>query len=104
MFGKLFAAGIVGAGCIAALPAMAADFEMADATVVSTEAVPPGGGWDVKVTPYGWLTGINGTITARGRSVSTSMSFIDLVQDSDELIPFMGAWSVGKDRFSIFGD
>jgi hypothetical protein len=76
---------------------------MADATVASTEAVPPGG-WEVRVTPYGWLTGINGTITANGRSASTSASFIDLVQDSDELIPFMGAWSVGKDRFSIFGD
>ena len=34
-------------------------------TVVATEAVPPGGGWEVKVTPYGWMTGINGTITAR---------------------------------------
>ena len=104
MFGKISAALIAGAIGVAGAPALAADFEMADATVVATEAVPPGGGWDVKVTPYGWMTGINGTITARGRSVSTAMSFIDLIQDSDKLIPFMGAWSVGKDRFSIFGD
>lgn len=104
MLGKTSAALIAAAMGVSAQSAMAADFNMADATVVTTEAVPPAGGWDVKVTPYGWMTGINGTITARGRSVSTAMSFMDLVQDSDELIPFMGAWSVGKDRFSIFGD
>jgi ABC-type antimicrobial peptide transport system permease subunit len=104
MFGKLSAAFILGAAFIGGAPALAADFDMANATVVTTEAVPPGGGWDVTITPYGWMTGINGTITARGREVSTAMSFIDLVQNSDELIPFMGAWSVGKDRFEIFGD
>jgi ABC-type antimicrobial peptide transport system permease subunit len=103
MIGKISAALIAGAVCVAGAPALAADFEMADATVVATEAVPPGG-WEVKVTPYGWMSGMNGTVTARGRSVSTAMSFIDIVKDSDELIPFMGAWSVGKDRFSIFGD
>jgi len=104
MFGKISAAFVVGAAFIGGAPALAADFDMANATVVTTEAVPPSGGSDVKITPYAWLTGINGTITARGRSVSTAMSFSDLVQNSDELIPFMGAWSVGKDRFSIFGD
>lgn len=104
MFGKTSAAFVLGAACAIAAPAMAADFGMADATIVATEAVPPGSGWDIRVTPYAWLTGINGTITARGRSVTSAASFVDLVQDSDELIPFMGAWSIGKDRFSIFGD
>jgi hypothetical protein len=104
MFGRISAAFVLGAACALAAPALAADFEMADATIVTTEAVPPGDGWNVKVTPYAWLTGINGTVTARGRSVTSAASFIDLVQDSDELIPFMGAWSVNKDRFSIFGD
>ncbi|HET7716699.1 MAG TPA: hypothetical protein VFK86_13830 [Bauldia sp.] len=96
-------AALMTAACLAAGPAVAADFGLADETVVATEAVPPGG-WNFRITPYGWLAGMNGTITARGRSVTTSASFIDLVQDSDELIPFMGYFEAGKDRFSIFGD
>jgi len=97
------AALIIGAACLANAPALAADFGMADATYAPTEAVPPGG-WTFQITPYGWFTGINGTITANGRSVSTAASFSDLVQDSDELIPFMGYIEAGKDRFSVFGD
>jgi hypothetical protein len=103
MFRTVGAALILAAASIAGLPAVAADFEMADATVASTEAVPPGG-WNFQVTPYGWFTGINGTITAKGRSVSTAASFSDLVQNSDELIPFMGFVEAGKGRFSVFGD
>jgi hypothetical protein len=100
---NISAALIIGAACLVSAPAMAADFGMADATYAPTEAVPPGG-WTFQVTPYGWFTGINGTITAKGRSVSTAASFSDLVQNSDELIPFMGFVEAGKDRFSVFGD
>ena len=95
---------VVGAALLVGGSASAADFDMANATVTTTEAVPPGGGWTIGITPYAWLTGINGTITASGRSVSTSASFIDLVENSDKLIPFMGAVEIGKDRFSLFGD
>jgi len=91
------------AACAFGAPAIAADFSSADATYQPTEAVPDGG-WNFQVTSYGWFTGIDGTITARGRSVSTSASFIDLVQNSDELIPFMGFVEAGKGRFSVFGD
>jgi hypothetical protein len=98
-------AGLVfAAACAIGAPATAADFSSADATYPATEAVPPGGGWEFQVTPYGWFTGINGTITAKGRSVSTSASFVDLVQNSDELIPFMGYLEAGKGRVSVFGD
>lgn len=92
----------VAALVLAGAPVSAADFEMANPTVTS-EAVPPDG-WTFDVTPYAWLTGINGTVTAKGRSVSTAMSFVDLVQDSDKLIPFMGYVQASKGRFSIFGD
>ena len=88
---------------LAGVPASAADFDMANPTVATSEAVPPGG-WSFRVTPYAWLTGINGTVTANGRSVSTAMSFVDLVRDSDKLIPFMGYLEASKGRFSIFGD
>ena len=103
MLGRVLGLLTVGAAIFAGAPAMAADFQMADQTVATTEAVPPGG-WNVRITPYAWLTGINGTITAAGRSVSTSASFIDLVQNSDKLIPFMGYFEVSKDRFSFAGD
>jgi hypothetical protein len=101
---KGVAAAIVMAGVgLAGMPAIAADFDMANGTVAATDAVPPGG-WNFRVTPYGWFTGVNGTITAAGRSVSTSASFQDLVQNSDQLIPFMGYFQAKKDRFTIFGD
>jgi len=92
---------VVATGLFSA-PALAADFDMADPSVAS-EAVPPAG-WHFQVTPYAWLTGLNGSVTAAGRSISTSMSFVDLVRDSDKLIPFMGYVEAGKGRFSVFGD
>lgn len=95
---------LLAATCAVGAPAIAADFTAADSTYVATEAVPPGGGWEFQVTPYGWFTGINGTVTAKGRSVSSSASFIDLVRNSDELIPFMGYVEASKGRFSVFGD
>jgi hypothetical protein len=100
---KRIAAVALAAVVLAGTPAIAADFEMAEETVVVTEAVPPGG-WNFRVTPYGWFTGVNGTITAAGRSVSTAASFPDLVQNSDQLIPFMGYAQAKKGRFTIFGD
>jgi len=82
--------------------ALAADFDMTNPDLGMDG--PAVGAWHARVTPYAWLAGISGAITARGRSVSTSASFLDLVEDSDELVPFMGYAEVGKDRFSIFGD
>ena len=103
MLSRISAVVLLIGACVAGAPAFAADFNLADETVVTTEAIPPGG-WTLKVTPYAWLTGINGSITARGRTASTSASFSDLVQDSDKLIPFMGYVEAGKDRFAVFGD
>lgn len=101
---KEMAVAVVAAGLgLAGTQAIAADFEMANATVVATEAVPPGG-WNFRLTPYGWFTGINGSITANGRTLSTAASFQDLVQNSDELIPFMGYAQAKKGRVTIFGD
>jgi hypothetical protein len=72
MLGRVLGLLTVGAAIVAGAPAMAADFQMADQTVATTEAVPPGG-WNVRITPYAWLTGINGTITRPvGRSDSAA--------------------------------
>ena len=71
-----------------------------------TPAVPtPPGGWTFRLTPYAWLTSLDGTFTgAAGRSVRSSASFVDLVEDSDQLVPFMGYYQAQYDRFTIFGD
>ncbi len=50
--------------------------------------MPPS--WSFRVTPYGWLTALDGTQTVRGRSVKVDASFIDIVRESDTLVALMG--------------
>lgn len=39
--------------------------------------------WEVTVTPYGWLASIDGTLTARGYSASTSIGLDDIMANLD---------------------
>lgn len=103
MLGRVLTTMTLGASLMLGGVAVAADFDMAN-PVAPVADVPATDGWNFNVTPYGWMTSINGTVTAKGRSVSTSASFIDLVENSDKLIPFMGYVEIGKGRFSAFGD
>jgi hypothetical protein len=103
MLGRTAKVLVAAIGLTLSAPALAADFDMANESVTTPEAAGDRG-WTVSVTPYAWLTGINGTVTAEGRSVSTSASFSDLLNDSDKLVPFMGYVEAQRDRFSIFGD
>ncbi len=97
MIGKIrFAAATVASFiCLSGTPSVARDFSIAD---------DQPGGWNFQVTSYAWLTGISGTLEARGRIINSSASFIDLVKNSDELIPFMGYFEASRDRFTLFGD
>jgi hypothetical protein len=44
---------------------------------------PAFGEWRVTVLPYLWAAGINGTVTARGETIGTNLSFIDLLTKVD---------------------
>jgi opacity protein-like surface antigen len=41
--------------------------------------MPAFGDWRVTIMPYLWALGINGTTTARGETIGTNLSFIDLL-------------------------
>ncbi len=53
----------------------------------------------VAFTPYIWLTGINGTVGARGVSSNVDASFVDILDKSDSVIGLMGVLDVEVDRF-----
>jgi opacity protein-like surface antigen len=40
---------------------------------------PAFGDWRVTIMPYLWALGLNGTITARGQTIGTNLSFVDLL-------------------------
>ena len=87
------------AGVMAAVggPALAEEYDMATGDADT-------GLWELTVTPYAWFTGVSGDIKAGGRKFDINASFIDIVQESDWIIPLMGHAQAKKDRFSIFTD
>jgi hypothetical protein len=84
--------------------------DIARAADLAPSAPPPGNTaplmpeWSFRFVPYGWLISMNGTQTVRGRSVKVDASFIDVVEKSDTLVPFMGDFEARRGPFSIFAD
>jgi hypothetical protein len=54
------------------------------------------------ISPYGWLTGITGNVTAKGISTSPNVSFSDILSDLD--FAYSGHMELQKDRWSIYLD
>lgn len=69
--------------------------------LIETPAAP---GWTYRVTPYGWLTALEGTQTVRGRSVKVDASFIDIVEKSDTLVALMGNVEARNGLFALYSD
>lgn len=89
----LFAAALLLAGLV---PAFAVDGV--------PYASEPSGGWQFSFTPYGWMTNVNGNVTARGHTVDINDSFFQIVEKSDSLMALMGYFEARKGRFSLFTD
>ncbi len=47
--------------------------------------------WQVEITPYVWFAGVDGDVTARGRTVSPSIGFSDLFDATDVAGSFLVA-------------
>jgi outer membrane protein OmpA-like peptidoglycan-associated protein len=58
-------------------------------------------GWQFEITPYAWLTGIDGDVAARGREASFEKDFSDLKDNVDA--GFMGLVSASYNRVVLFG-
>lgn len=81
--------------------ALAADVPTAPPVV---EALPVPPSWSFRFVPYGWLIGMDGTQTVRGRSVKVDASFIDIVEKSDTLVALMGTVEARRGPFALYGD
>lgn len=82
--------------------AWAADPGPTQAPVVEVLPMPPS--WSFRITPYGWLTSLDGTQTVRGRSVKVDASFVDIVEKSDTLVGLMGNFEARNGPFALYGD
>jgi hypothetical protein len=67
-------------------------------------SAPQSNQWQFSFTPYAWVTGVNGDVTARGHTVDIDASFIDIVEKSDSLLALMGYVEARKGAFSFFTD
>jgi hypothetical protein len=76
----------------------------ADAPSRGNQVVAAAPGWEIRITPYGWLTSMKGVQTVRGRATSVDASFIDLVEKSDTLIGLMTDFEARYGRWSFFVD
>ncbi|MBX3705307.1 MAG: OmpA family protein [Pseudomonadales bacterium] len=58
-------------------------------------------GWQVEVTPYGWLMGVDGKVAVNDREASFEKDFSDLKDNVDA--GFMGLIAASYNRFVLFG-
>lgn len=60
--------------------------------------------WHFNAAAYGWLINVSGSVTARGQTVDTNASFIDLVQKSQSLSGLMGYLEADKGKAGMYVD
>jgi hypothetical protein len=60
--------------------------------------------WEFSFTPYGWMTNVNGDVTARGHTVDVNADFFEIVDKSDSLMALMGYFEARKGKFGLFTD
>jgi hypothetical protein len=61
-----------------------------------------GSGWEFSFAPYLYMTGLSGTVGARGRTTEVDLSFGDVISHLD--VGIMGTFEAKKDRFLIIND
>ncbi len=71
-----------------------------DVTLVQTQ--PPEKDWSFTLSPYGWLTGISGTIVVGNRTAPIDIHFTELLKHLD--MAFMMAGEIRYKRWSLAGD
>ena len=68
----------------------------------SAPAPPPENPWSFTLTPYGWMTSINGTMSAGDRSADVDIAFKDVLKHLD--MTMMVAAELRYKRWSFTGD
>ncbi|WP_229426700.1 hypothetical protein [Microvirga alba] len=60
--------------------------------------------WTFRVVPYGWLMGLNGSQTVRGRTTKVNASFIDVAEKADTLVGLMADFEARNGPLALYGD
>jgi hypothetical protein len=99
------ATGLSAGACLTGTASAADLAPMPTKAIVSpAPAVSP---WTFNVTPYAWLTSLNGSTTVKGRTTDVDASFIDILNHTKipvDLFELAANFEARKDRFSIFAD
>jgi hypothetical protein len=92
--------------CALVLPASAADLKPPPPPVPPAPAFLPG--WTYRVTPYGWLTSLNGSQMVRGRGVNINATFPQIVDatlgSGGSLIALMVDMEARNGPVALFAD
>lgn len=59
-------------------------------------------GWSITLAPYVWGVGMNGKVGVGRFRTSVNDSFVDIMQDSDSVMAFMGDFSANKGPLTLF--
>ncbi|ARN83142.1 outer membrane protein [Methylocystis bryophila] len=66
---------------------------------------PQLGDWRISLAPYLWALGVNGSMTARGETAGSNLSFIDfLTKTSAFPLNFAGRVEASNGPFGVYGD
>ena len=106
-FGRSFLVGSAVTLCellLSVAPGASADLYTDTPEDLASESLTTPSRWQFNFTPYGWLIGVNGSATAKGRTFDIDASFFDLVEKSDSIMALMGYFEARKGRFSFFSD
>lgn len=99
---KMFVGALMGALLVSGAAVMGPQAQASEPTPY--DAYPSPTAPQFRVTPYAWLTNLNGDMTVRGQDVGIDASFIDIVQESDSLMAFMLNAEMRKGPFSFYSD
>ena len=58
-------------------------------------------GWEVTMSPYFWMTSLNGEITLAGQKTDIDASFQDILDDSDSVLAFNSDIQIRYNRFGL---
>jgi hypothetical protein len=93
----------MGAARIASAVTLAADTAMSADFATGAAPVAPTNQWTFSLTPYGWVTWLQGDSTVRGRAVEVDVDPIELIEHL-EGVPFMGYAEARKGPLAFYGD
>ena len=57
--------------------------------------------WTFVVTPYAWLMGASGNVTAKGQTIDVNASVVDMFAKTDTLVALMANMEARRDKWAF---